>query len=168
MNPAAQLREAFDRSFADLPSHAAAAAERFLAIRIGGHPHAVRMAEISGLFADKKITPLPGPVAELIGLVTIRGTLLPVYDLGLLLDCPRATMPRWLLTAAAGPVGLAFDQFDGYLAAQSEPAALGEPPTSPGDRHRRDFLHAGIAQPVVHLVSVLETIKGLGGHDGLT
>lgn len=168
MSSPAQLREAFDRSFASLPSRAAAPGERFLAIRIGGHPHAVRVAEIAGLFADKKITPLPGAVAELMGLVTIRGTLLPVYDLGLLLHCARSTIPRWLLTVAAAPVALAFDEFDGYLASHSEPAARGEPPATPGDRHRRDFLHAGIAQPVVHLVSVLETIKGLRRHDGLT
>jgi len=43
------------------------------------------MAEVSGLFADKKVTRLPSPVSELSGIAGLRGAVLPVYDLAMLL-----------------------------------------------------------------------------------
>ena len=80
-----ELRDAFDRSFAQAPSTEAAAVENLLAIRVGAHPYALRMAEVSGLFADKKVTRLPSPVSELSGIAGLRGAVLPVYDLAMLL-----------------------------------------------------------------------------------
>ena len=80
-----ELRDAFDRSFAQAPSTEAAAVENLLAIRVGAHPYALRMAEVSGLFADKKVTRLPSPVPEFSGIAGFRGVVLPVYDLAMLL-----------------------------------------------------------------------------------
>ena len=50
-----ELRRAFDRSFAVAPidEQTTAAAENLLAIRVGPHPYVLRLAEVSGLFADK-------------------------------------------------------------------------------------------------------------------
>jgi len=112
---AAELRDAFDRVFAQAPSPEAGAMESLLTIRIGANPYALRLKEVSGLFADKKVTWLPSSAPELLGLAGIRGTVLPVYDLGRLLGCPTAGAPRWLVVIAAMPVALAFEAFDGYL-----------------------------------------------------
>src|SRR5215218_10100104 len=89
-NRAAELREAFDRSFAQLATSEADVVESLLGIRIGTDPYGLRLGELSGLFADKKITRLPSPVSELLGIAGFRGAVLPVYDLGMLLGCPRA------------------------------------------------------------------------------
>jgi CheW-like domain len=163
------LRRAFDRSFALAPNARAdgTIVENLLAVRIGPHPYALRLSEVSGLFVDKKITWLPGPVSELLGIAGLRGTVLPVYDLGMLLGCPRAAAPRWLLLTGATPVGLAFEGFDGYLSALSG-AIVQEAGAGAADRHVREILHTEVARPIIHLPSVLETIRNRGGHNRQT
>jgi len=143
----AELRDAFDQSFARAPSPDTGAVENLLAIRIGANPYALRLTDVSGLFADKKVTWLPSPAPELLGMAGIRGTVLPVYDLGMLLGCPRAAAPRWLVVVAATPVALAFEAFDGYLSVRAE----------------------GIErqlQTVIDLPSVIEKIRNRCGHGG--
>jgi len=163
------MRTAFDRSFALAPGAqiGAAAVENVLTVRLGPHPYALRLADVSGLFVDRNVTWLPSPVAELLGIAGLRGTILPVYDLGMLLGHRRAAAPRWLLVAAATPVGLAFDGFDGYLSVRREaivPASRGETL----EPYVREMLRAEITRSVIHLPSVLEAIRNLGGPDRQT
>ena len=56
----AELRDAFDSAFARTPLLAADDHEDLLAIRVGGNSYAVRLSEVSGLYADKLVTALPG------------------------------------------------------------------------------------------------------------
>jgi chemotaxis signal transduction protein len=163
---AGELRQAFDRSFS-LPPEAdagAANAESLLALRIGSHAYALRLTEVSGLFVDRKITWLPSPAAELLGIAGLRATLLPVYDLGMLLGYARTAAPRWLLVTAGVPVGLAFERFDGHLTVPAE-AIVPDVRNDAPRRHVREILRAEIARPIIHLPSVLETIRHAGGHD---
>src|SRR6202023_3988958 len=89
--------------------------EDLLAVRIGTQLFAIRLSEITGLFAGKKVTPVPGGHPALCGIAGFRGAILPVYDLQILLGhCGTAT-PRWLVIAAAAPVALAFAVFEGQL-----------------------------------------------------
>jgi chemotaxis signal transduction protein len=164
-----ELRLAFDRSFALAPNTASDAriVENLLAVRIGPHPYALRLADVSGLFVDKKVTWLPSPVSELLGIAGLRGTVLPVYDLGMLLGCPRAAAPRWLLLTAATVVGLAFEGFDGYLSVRRG-SIVPEARAEAVDRHVREILHTDVARPIIHLPSVLETIRNRGGHNRQT
>lgn len=162
-----ELRDAFDRSFAQAPSTEAAAVENLLAIRVGADPYVLRMTEVSGLFADKKITRLPSPVSELSGIAGFRGAVLPVYDLAVLLGYPRATSPRWLVVIAVTPVALAFDSFDGYLNLRD--AAI-VPEARPEERAR----HVGevvqtvdLVRPLISLASVLEWIRSRASGNGL-
>jgi chemotaxis signal transduction protein len=161
------LREAFDRSFTRAPSTEAAVGQNLLAIRIGADPYALRLVDVSGLFADKKVTWLPSPVSELLGIAGFRGTVLPVYDLGMLLGHPRAAASRWLVVTAVTPVGLAFEGFDGYLNGRAD-AMLPDARAEAGERYVREVLQAEVARPVLHLPSVLETIRNRGGHDSET
>jgi purine-binding chemotaxis protein CheW len=144
---AAELRNAFDRSFAQAPSPEGGALESLLKIRLGANPYALRLSDVSGLFADKKMTWLPSPVPELLGMAGLRGTVLPVYDLGMLLGCPRAAAPRWLVVAAGAPVALAFEAFDGYLSVRAE-----------GIERQ--------VQMVIDLPSVIEQIRNRCGRGG--
>lgn len=169
MNASAdELRQTFDRSFARVPHTETDTdiVENLLAVRVGSRPYVLRLAEVSGLFVDKKITWLPSPMSELLGIAGLRGTVLPVYDLGMLLGCTRAAAPRWLLVTAATPVGLAFDGFDGYLSVRLE-TIVPEVRAEAHERHVREVVQADhLVRPLVSLTSVLETIKNRASHDG--
>lgn len=111
---AAVLRAEFDRSFALPHIVDKARRENLLAIHIGRDAFALRLSEISGMFSDRRITPVPSSVAALIGVVGFRGTILPVYSLQAFFGQPQTEQPRWLVIAAAAPVALAFQHFDGH------------------------------------------------------
>lgn len=119
----AELRRTFDAAFAVEAGGTAPRTIDLLAVRVAGASYAVRVSEISALVADKPVTPLPTPVAELLGLANAGGTVVPVYDLGALLGHqPTAGAPRWMVVArGATPVGLAFDQLDGHLRVTGTP-----------------------------------------------
>lgn len=159
---AAQLRHAFDQSFAQAPPPAAAATDDYLAIRLGADPHALRLAEIASLAPLDAPTPVPGPCPELLGLTGFRGRLVPVYDLRALLGHAAPALPRWRVIALAWPVALGFDDFEGHLRLprQAVAAVQGQ---AQAPLHVREVLHtpeagAGV-WPIVSLESVLETIR---------
>lgn len=158
-NRAAELREAFDRSFAQAPRTEAAAVENLLAINVGADPYVLRMDEVSGLFTDKKVTRFPGPVSELSGIGGFRGAVLPVYDLALLLGYSGAASPRWLVVLAAAPVALAFDSFDGYLSVR-DAAIVPEARAEERDRHVKEVVQiADRVRPLISLTSILTWIR---------
>ncbi len=158
---AAELRRDFDRGFAEPIRLDPVATEDLLAIRIGAQPYAIRLAEITGLFAGRKITRVPGGHAALSGIAGFRGTLLPVYDLALLLGHAGAQAPRWLVIAAAAPVALAFDTFEGQLRV---PRTDILPQTAREDMsaHARDVVRTkDFVGPIMHLPSILNATKAL-------
>jgi chemotaxis signal transduction protein len=162
---AAHLRRDFDRSFAAAPVESEGRFEDLLAIRVGSDPYAVRLREVAGLFVDRTTVPVPGPVAELVGVAGFRGTLVPVYDLRALLGHPSHEPCRWMLLTAAKPlrdgstnaVALAFDHFERHLRL---PASTIAGRNAKGrTRQGNDIVHAeGIARPLVDLPSLLEGI----------
>ena len=117
VNRARELRRAFDQTFAEVPPPVTQDVTNLLGIRVGGDPFAIRLGEVAGLFADRKIVPLPSPVPELLGVAGFRSGLIPIYSLRGFLGYPSASeIPRWLILAGSGHlVGLAFDQFDVHL-----------------------------------------------------
>jgi chemotaxis signal transduction protein len=156
---AAQLRLAFDAAFAEPVRLDATLNEDLLAVRVGTQAFAIRLSEISGLFADKKITPVPGGHAALRGVAGFRGTIVPVYDLQTLLGHGNAQTPRWLVVAAAAPVALAFEVFDGQLRVARD-AVLPQPSRPEVRAYAREFVQAqNFVGPIMHLPSVLEAIK---------
>jgi chemotaxis signal transduction protein len=109
------LRDAFDRSFAELPATKPVTAS-FLAVRIGGDPYALRLSDIAGLHRDKPIVPAANVLPDLLGMAGFRGIVAPVYDLAVLLGYPRAKAPRWLVLAGKSAlVALAFEIFEAHL-----------------------------------------------------
>jgi purine-binding chemotaxis protein CheW len=160
---AALLRREFDRSFAEAPQLEAERTEDLLAIRVGGDPYALRLSEVAGLFADRRVTPLPSPLPELLGLAGFRGALVPVYDLGSLLGYHRAEAPRWLVSIAGGAsAALAFERFEAQL---RFPRAAIASDGARADRYAREVVRTPEAmRPVLHLPSVLEAIKARVRH----
>jgi purine-binding chemotaxis protein CheW len=155
---AAELRLAFDRSFAAPLAAEAMATEDFLAVRIGVEACALRLGEITGLQAGKKITRLPGSDPALLGIAGFRGTILPVYSLGALLGRPSAEAPRWLAVAAGAPVALGFEAFQGHLRVACD-AVL---PRQATERrfYARDYVRAqSLVRPIIDLPSVVAAIE---------
>lgn len=159
------LRREFDAGFAGAPRLETAHLENLLAIRLGGDGYVLRVAQIAGLHADKAVSPLPTPVAELRGLAGFRGRPAPVYDLAALLGYPAAATTRWLILArAAEPLALAFEAFEAHfsIAASGIVRAPGAtldvaPALRPQvfDAVRFD----GAMRPVIDLESIVDTIR---------
>lgn len=129
----ARLRRSFDEAFAAPAVAATGDVESLLALSIAGHPYAIRISELSGLFVERKVVPLPGSGPECLGLAGIRGALVPVYRLSALLGYRGLDEPsRWLvLCRADDPVALSFTELGGHLRASrsqlvaTEGAAIG-------------------------------------------
>jgi chemotaxis signal transduction protein len=154
---AAELRREFDRSFAEAPFAGKSGNHDLLAIRLDQQHFALHLSDITGLFADKKITPVPGAAGFLLGIAGFRGVIAPVYDLQRLLGCPAVRDPRWLVMAASASVGFAFEAFDSQLRV---PAAAITP-------HQQDDTQgltsgvvrdAGILRPIIELSRALKAI----------
>jgi chemotaxis signal transduction protein len=170
--PADLLRREFDRSFAIARQAVGTASENLLAVRIGGDRYAFRLSQIGALYADRPLTPLPSPVAELLGLASFRSELAPVYDLGALLGYGPRSTPRWLVLAAPPqPVGFAFDLFEAQVAVpvdrifQVDRSANAESAKAAGapERTRRHLMDAAQTddgvRPIIDLVSVAEQTR---------
>ncbi len=110
------LRREFDDSFALAPRTHAQAMESLLAIRVHGQPYALRVSDIDGLHADRRVVPLPLQAAHLLGVASFRGRIAPVYDLAALCGYSRAPSSRWLvLLRFREPVALAFETFERHF-----------------------------------------------------
>ncbi|GGC79413.1 chemotaxis protein CheW [Undibacterium terreum] len=151
-----ELRDEFDLSFSQQAGAGSEQAENFLVLKIAGDPYALRVSEISGLYADRAITALPSPVPELIGLSGFRGQVTPVYDLASLLGYPRAAKPKWIAALRhAAPVALAFEEFHIHLSITAQQITGLEK-----DSHLHDAIQTeGAVFPIIELHSVLKEIQ---------
>jgi chemotaxis signal transduction protein len=156
------LRRAFDQSFADVPRAAAGSQVDLLAIRVGGDGYVLRLLEVGGLFVDRPVTPVPTPFPELLGVAGFRASLVPVYDLGVLLGYPGSEAPRWMVSTTGEPsVGLVFDQFERQIRASQGAFA---PDESRAHAHVRELATTSDGvRPVIFLPSVLEAIEARVG-----
>ena len=162
----AALRHAFDRAFAAAPDPEAAPVENLVAVRLSNDPFAIRLSDISGLFADKAVVPLPASAPALLGVAGFRGSIVPVFSLPALLGYAEDGALRWLVLAGAAGgarrVGLAFDRFEGHLQVPQSAIATDEK----GERQRR-FVKEIIrtpdgVRPLIHMASVIEAIDAQG------
>lgn len=154
----AELRRDFDRSFAEPPSAGKSASHDLLAIRLDEQHFALRLPDIAGLFADKKITPVPGAGGFLLGIAGFRGVIAPVYDLQGLLGCPAVRNPRWLVMAASASVGFAFAAFDGQLRVPASAVT----PQQQGETQGLTsavIQHNGVLRPIIELSRALKAIQ---------
>ncbi len=155
-----ELRRSFDQSFAEAPPTGTRDLVDLLAVRIAGDRFAFRLEDVAALVVGRRILALPSPSPEFLGVVGFRGLIVPVYSLRRLLGYPWGEAPRWaILTATEDRVGLAFDDYEGYLRI---PGTLVAPP----DRldvmppHIRDVAHpADATRAVVSVASALTSIK---------
>lgn len=164
----AQMRENFDHGFA-LPAHRKdETSEDLLLIRLGHLPYALRMSEVAGLQRSAGVTPLPGPLATLIGMASHRNRVLPVYDLAALLGQPVSQDPTWQIVTQAPAVILAIDEFERHIRCPRSAIATqtlaedAREAEATGAPHVQAHLHTDEGQrPIVSLAAVLRTIQHL-------
>jgi chemotaxis signal transduction protein len=158
---AAVLRREFDLAFAQPPRTESARLENMLAVRVGGDPYAIRLAQIGGLYAGRRIVELPTGMPELLGMVGFRGQIAPVYDLAALLGYSTRRAPRWLvLVQSRETVALAFDAFEAQLMIPPEHIVASTGNGGDTRPHVRGAVHAdAIVRPLLHLPSVIEDIQ---------
>jgi chemotaxis signal transduction protein len=155
---AAALREAFDRSFSEPPRTDATPTEELLGIRLDTEAYALRLSEISGLFADRKIARIPGSAPAQLGIAGFRSEILPVYDLQALLGHRPTASARWLVLAAAAPVAFAFAAQDGRLSAPLE-AIVDQSDGLPGGCVRQFVRMPDLVRRLIDLSSLLDAIR---------
>jgi chemotaxis signal transduction protein len=156
---AAELRHLFDAAFARVPATEDTQLEDLLAVRVGPNPYALRLTEISALVVDASIAGLPDPAPALVGITSLRGTSVVVYDLRVLLGYEGGEPSRWLvLTATDATVGLAFDEFEGHLRVPRDAVAVEEGPGPPPSRAQEIVRLAEVVRPIVRIPSLLDAI----------
>jgi chemotaxis signal transduction protein len=155
---AAELRRAFDASFALAPAQPPAGVA-YLAIRVDERPYALPLADCAALLRCPPLTACPTRERAWLGLCAVRGTLLAVYSLELLLHGPRPEREpaRWLVRSAqdAG-AAFAFGGLEGYLRAGAQSAAAGQ--------GQRAWLAQHVAgEPARGIVELAALLAELGG-----
>jgi chemotaxis signal transduction protein len=149
----ARFRREFDETFAKPPA-TRAEQESFLGLGLRGQPYALRMGQIEGVLTERRIVPLPTGVAAFAGLSAHRGSLVPVYDLGMLLDHPAASTLPWVATVRVSEalVGFGFDRFDGhYRVIASEPTPGNGTPSG-----HLSFVPGLPGRPVIDILSLVK------------
>jgi chemotaxis signal transduction protein len=145
------LRGEFDQSFARPGTD-------FLLIRVAGEPHALRLAEVAALEADRAITPVPSEARALLGVAGLRGALVAVFDLAQLLGLPAPSPAgksppsgrRWLALVKGTQVAMAFGEFEGQRRLGADALATALEAGQQGELIRT----AGTARPLVQLATL--------------
>jgi len=114
---AAQLRQAFDSTFALPPFLTSPEVEDLLTIRVAGDPYAIRLFDIAEMVSGRRVVSVPAVTPDLLGLAGIHGGIVPVFGLSSILGYgPDPGPPQWMiLCGAEEPIALAFSDFEGYL-----------------------------------------------------
>jgi purine-binding chemotaxis protein CheW len=157
------MRREFDAAFAAPAKPAQGELHRVLAIRVGRERLAVRLDELDGLQATRKIVALPASARGLLGIIGIRGRLLSVYHLASLIGAGPGDGPsRWLLVArGAEPVAFAFEELEAHLvisASELRPTRGGEGESE----HIAGVLERdGVVRGVIDISLVMATVARL-------
>lgn len=155
----ADLRSAFDGSFAGPPPAKPEDRLSLIAIRLGNETLVLRTDQITGVAKCRRITPLASRIPELLGVTGMRGLLVPVFSLAALLGQARNEKCSWLVLAhRESPVTLAFDEFEGQIEIQR--TCLCDDAGATPRRHVRQLAQTGSGvRAVIDVPSVVEAIR---------
>lgn len=163
----AELRRAFDETFALPAVRPAEDCEPMIAIRVAGQALALRALEIAALVKRNRILPVPSCVPELLGLAGGRGVLVAVYDLAPFVGLSRcAGEPQWLAIAKGEPqLALAFDEIEGLV--EVGRTSVYADSAAPSPRHVRQLAQIGPGtRAVVDITAIMATIRAKAGSTG--
>jgi chemotaxis signal transduction protein len=161
----AELRREFDQGFA-LPARATdETLEDVLVIRVGSESYIVRAGELSGVAENRKLSPVPSSAPDLLGLVSVRGLLVPVFGLPSLLGYATDSESfRWLLLVGTDePVALAFHALTGF---NRLPRSAFSPAAGPGPT-RETASFDGQVRVVIGVSTLVTSIRERLGRGAL-
>ena len=159
---AAEMRRAFDQTFAAAEPSTAGESDDFLAVRVGGRPFVLPVLDLVRIETRRKVVALPGSNPWLLGLASTQGQVVPVFSLELVLGLPATDAAKpWLAVCSRDdPFGLAFEALEGY-ARIPRAEVLGATGADTHHGHaQRAVRAAGTLWPVVSLVSVTAAVRG--------
>jgi chemotaxis signal transduction protein len=98
----------------------------YVRFRVAAETYALPAEHIAEAAHLGRVTPVPGSPSEVLGVLNLRGQILPVIDLAALLGVTRPEQPRHLLVAEASGrrAGFAVEELSG-IGELSAPAAEG-------------------------------------------
>jgi purine-binding chemotaxis protein CheW len=155
------LRHTFDAAFTFPPVRPPDDLTDLLAVTVDGSPLAVPLQAMSGLVADRALTPLPASPPQLLGVAGLRGQLVPVFSLAGLVGraAPDGPAPRWLVLAAGSPVfAVAVDSVDGHLRVPADAIAR---PAAADSSHSTVVRTAHGPRPVVDMPAIRATVTAV-------
>jgi purine-binding chemotaxis protein CheW len=154
------MRDAFDRTFALPPRDVATATVDLLAVRIGGRPYALRMADLAGLHPALTLTPVPTTTFALRGLAQIGPRIVPAYDLRLLLGHQADESPGCFVMTAQGEVAMGIDAFERHVRVTPD-RIVGRDIAKEGDPSVTAMVVEAddIPRPLLSLRAVLDSIR---------
>jgi chemotaxis signal transduction protein len=158
----AELQRAFDAAF-EVPARTREVDyEDMLAIQVQGGRFAVRINELAGVHAVRKIVPLPGAVLGLVGLVGVRGRLVAAYRLADLLGqaaAPDGRLRWFLLCRDESQVGLAIEGIDAYIRVPKAEVYPVQGDETLGEHVSDVVRQDGVARGVLNMMSILAAIE---------
>ena len=156
---AEQLREAFDQSFTRAVVTDATRWLDFLQIRLDDRVHVLALDEVACLQPLSWVTPIPGPLPALMGVIGHKGDIVPVYDLRIVLGYAATSAPRWMVVSRQPNLALAFDAFDKHVRYPDGAVARPAGGESAGDHIQMHLQVEGQNWPIVSLASVGSSIQ---------
>jgi chemotaxis signal transduction protein len=159
-----ELKTAFDGAFALPAQPPAVDAPRVLLLTVGDTPCVVAVEECAGVVPAGAIVRLPSTTSAFRGLTTVRGAVLPVYDLATLLGLePHPVARPWLLLAAGlHPVAFLAGSVDGYASVPASVSASGVVTAATTSHALNVLTIEGTAR---RLVALGRIVKSIGADD---
>ena len=147
---------------------------KHLTLMLGKEEYGVAVRDVREIVGPMPITPVPGTAAHVLGVVNLRGKVVPVLDLRARLGLPRATIaPRSCIVVCQGPAGQIGLLVDSVLEVVAIPESDCEPrPVIAGDAVTalaKVLSRGGVAdekRAKESLHSVIETVRSGPGSSG--
>ncbi len=157
---ASQLRCEFDQSFAEPAQPPRTDREDYIHIVVAGVDYALRLSQIAGLQANRRIVDLPKRASAFLGVSSFRGEIVPVYSLAQLLGYAPHDPGRWMAVVRHdGVFAIEFEELVGHL-------RLGRGDVVPANREDgpnecvRYAAHVGTTTlPLISIGALFERIK---------
>jgi purine-binding chemotaxis protein CheW len=132
----ADARTLFEQETKPVQTGPHARTEEFLGFRLDGEEYGVSIRAVKEIIRPAEITPIPRSPADVLGLISLRGTIVPILDVRQRLGLPVREMgPKSrivVVVVESGPVGMVVDHVTEVISAN--PDALEPPPATLGER----------------------------------